>query len=665
VSNEKALIISIPTLNGSPELLFCEQLCEALQELGVVMPVDRLLDASGKLFHDTTVMIGVSGCGKTKTCFDICSRVFAIYFDCSSDQDFLQACNILNLSKPTIHSLETQELFEDFSRHQLLSLIAARLLVLKNLPHTTPRQWLLIQRSGRTRAFFDKVYLEISKLTPKDLFKLVQGLRHDIDPLLIFDEAQCLLDELPTSYRSLKDKSIVDGKIQSPRSLFSFMTSTITKLNFNSILAGTHMRISSIEAVHSAAFGKTTTIKVFTDFNYLLADHIGYLAKICFSSEVVNNSELLERMKYFLQGRPRIFAHFLKKVFLLEQEQLASESITRFISSCLDKYICSLTTKQPLDHTTEFSPYHFWSQRARVSITDFDQPLPLLGKDRIVFDLLVKLCLYHLFQDEEGFYLVDDIDLVSTSLVMILYNETGWYCKIAEPIIIYAGLNFLKDSSTMALSNYFARALFSPLKATLGLSPQDRGHLMELFIVLRTLQSWWLEERIQPFLPQWVKDASIPQPAGVLDQRNSSDTPLLLQMLRESDFPFICLPPRHAGPDILFSIFAIHVRTTWKLSKSVHVSKQECDSNGVHCDSHSWYSSAPKIHQECLQALQSRNGDFFHLRIELPYPHPSVDLHSEGNSLHINLGNLTLAEAFFGRYFVQKYLNFLEHMKNH
>jgi hypothetical protein len=83
-----------------------------------------------------------------------------------------------------------------------------------------------------------------------------------------------------------------------------------------------------------------------------------------------------------------------------------------------------------LDHTTEFSPYHFWSQRARVSITDFDQPL------RIFFDLLVKLCLYHLFQDEEGFYLVDDIDLVSTSLVMILYNETGWYCKIAEPIII-------------------------------------------------------------------------------------------------------------------------------------------------------------------------------------------------------------------------------------
>ena len=75
----------VPVVDGTPDLLFSDELAAQERDLGITMPVDRLLKVATRI----TAMIGVSGCGKTRTCYDYCRHRWALYFDCFMDGDFL------------------------------------------------------------------------------------------------------------------------------------------------------------------------------------------------------------------------------------------------------------------------------------------------------------------------------------------------------------------------------------------------------------------------------------------------------------------------------------------------------------------------------------------------------------------------------------------------
>jgi hypothetical protein len=88
---------------------------------------------------------------------------------------------------------------------------------------------------------------------------------------------QHLLDLLKLDDRSTKSHPQgikPDGQFAFPRSFYSFLSRTIFRSRFNSIIwCGTQMRIRSMELLYSAAAAKPEEIYVFTDFNYLEPTH--------------------------------------------------------------------------------------------------------------------------------------------------------------------------------------------------------------------------------------------------------------------------------------------------------------------------------------------------------------------------------------------------------
>ncbi|KAL5040693.1 hypothetical protein RTP6_007677 [Batrachochytrium dendrobatidis] len=78
------LNLDIQGIDGVPNFLYSEKIYSDEKEIGIEMPVDRLCKIKGR----SIAMIGVSGCGKTRTCYDLCRRSWGLYFDCSIDSDF-------------------------------------------------------------------------------------------------------------------------------------------------------------------------------------------------------------------------------------------------------------------------------------------------------------------------------------------------------------------------------------------------------------------------------------------------------------------------------------------------------------------------------------------------------------------------------------------------
>ena len=85
------LKFDISGINGKPDLLYSEEIYLTESKLKWKLPVDTLL----KRNFETMVLIGVSGCGKTRTCFDYCRKKIGLYFDCTRDGDFLNLCSVL------------------------------------------------------------------------------------------------------------------------------------------------------------------------------------------------------------------------------------------------------------------------------------------------------------------------------------------------------------------------------------------------------------------------------------------------------------------------------------------------------------------------------------------------------------------------------------------
>lgn len=62
--------LKIPFLDGRPQMLFSDSLQADAELAGVEMPIKRYLRQSAR--NRNCIFLGVSGCGKTRTCFDLC-----------------------------------------------------------------------------------------------------------------------------------------------------------------------------------------------------------------------------------------------------------------------------------------------------------------------------------------------------------------------------------------------------------------------------------------------------------------------------------------------------------------------------------------------------------------------------------------------------------------
>ncbi|KAJ3258019.1 hypothetical protein HK103_004153, partial [Boothiomyces macroporosus] len=214
-----------------------------------------------------------------------------------------------------------------------------------------------------------------------------------------------------------------------------------------------------------------------------------------------------------------------------------------------------MTTKQHRSTWDKYSFYWFWTDRASWIIEPMDSKKDVLEK-RLVSQTLVDLCIRFLFSEHGYIQFSQDLDLVTTNLVMISVSLFHWSVCMSEPLVLAAGLNFLADMEAKPLSNYFASKLFSPLSAP-HLTPQERGNILKIVIALRFRQGWWKKPVLQKYLPKWINPFEIPEPKGIFDCRSGNGTfNLFLQQLANPQFPWLTLPAVKAGPDLRYSVFS-------------------------------------------------------------------------------------------------------------
>ncbi|KAK5665526.1 hypothetical protein QVD99_007872 [Batrachochytrium dendrobatidis] len=279
------LNLDVQGIDGVPNFLYSEKIYSDEKEIGIEMPVDRLCKIKGR----SIVLIGVSGCGKTRTCYDLCRRSWGLYFDCSIDSDFTAMTEKLAQLAPAKKTETSQSVFERQSKRLIQCLISARIFVLKTLRETNPDlkpfTWLCIQTSIQTGVLFCRVFDHLSKLPWSAFGKVYQELKSWFlkDGRVIFDESQHMLNLLKSGYRSTKShqQSTTAGQFDFPRSLFSFLTRTIIQDDFKNIWCGTQMRICIMDLTYSAAGLKPDNMLIFTDFNYLKSSDIFKLLSMC------------------------------------------------------------------------------------------------------------------------------------------------------------------------------------------------------------------------------------------------------------------------------------------------------------------------------------------------------------------------------------------------
>ena len=653
----EVLTIQIPSIDDTPDLLYSEDIYKSVVNLGIEMPVDNLV----KIKNKTVVLIGVSGCGKTRSCFDLCRIEWCLYFDCSEDNDFLFMLEQLKGIRPKEKSEQSQHDFQNHSEYLIQCLISARLFVLNTLrqnPNFKSFDWLCTQRSRRTQLLFGKILLMLSKNSVSVSSALYLNLRREFqnEGRIIFDESQTLLERLKLDYRSSKDfqHGITSGVFDHPRSFFSFLTGTIIDSGLRSIWCGTHMKIRNMELIQSSAGEKPRVISLFTKFTYLTATNVAQLLSKWLKLDTYLDAFFIQQASHWLQGRPRFMISFLHRLRGISDRSL--------LLPVLNDYCSVMATKQGKENTNS-SLYSFWSQRITFDIVPFGSVGDPTFEKRLIPDLLIKLCISHLFGNGERINYSPDLDMVSTGLVMVKKEGDTWSAIMAEPLSLTAGLNFLADQNFDALMDYFANQLFVPLVSP-NLTAQERGNMMELVITLRFLQGWWTEPAFEQFLPQWIRNRRIERPRGVLDGRNGTGADVLfIQQLRNSEFPWVVLPATKAGPDIRYSFFSCYVKTSWTKNSAttMFVSPEECYKNIQSMNPSGWYSSEQLINSEVKESLPDR---LFHMRFELPYTAPSLRKNGFNSSLEGNFPilcvdlNSELCEPFFGKRFVQKYLDF-------
>jgi len=660
--DESILNLNIRSLDGIPNLLYSEEIYNDEKEIGIEMPIDRLI----KIVRKVIVLIGVSGCGKTRTCYDLCRKVWGLYFDCTVDVDFNAMIGKLEVIRSPIKTEETQQVFEEESRRLVECLIATRLLVLQTLRERYPNlqffEWLCIQRSRRSRNLFSDIFTKLSQFPWSVSSMIYDQLKKTFledGGRVIFDESQHMLELLKLDYRSKKShqQHIVDGRFAFPRSFFSFLSKFIFKGGFNSIWCGTQMKIRSMELLYSAAGGKEDGIYIFTDFNFLEPSHIFQLLGKWLTVTINDiNVRLFQEISLFLQGRPRFFISFLHK-FIISND----------IDDCFRSYVRDMTTKYD-SALSDSSPYSFWKQRIDWTIQPIEKNTCAF-ETRLVSDTLVNLCVSYLFGDGSSIVYSPDLDLVSTCLVMVSKKSDRWHATMAEPIVVCAGLNYLADQEPQILMDYFANQLFSPLGPPY-LTPQERGHLMECVIALRFIQGWWLESKLQSYLPKWARHLNIHKPLGVIDCRSKeSNVNMFVQQLRNDNFPWVIFPSVNAGPDLRYSIFCCYVKTTStpNSQSTIYVDVDECKKNIGTMNPRHWYKSQLSVQKECLPEIQNKR--FIHMRFELPDTAPSMkDTFSCGTKdndyiICVNLDS-PFAKDFFGDSFVKKYREFVSQLLN-
>lgn len=223
------------------------------------------------------MLFGVSGCGKSRTIFEVLSIRYGLYFEPFGGGP--------QPGSPEMHILEKEiRLKSDYDKenlrkvadHCIYTLLLTRLLIMfqckeiavKSNQKMKPRSWLFLQLQARqlltdgSEVLFSKVFELLYKCHPEDVSAKLDDVLNEFmkdeffqrpkSNLYVFmDEAHVLLKQCKYDFDSATDN---DEK----RSFFSHFFKSLSYLrNINVFLAGTALRLSESRELMKSCIGKT------------------------------------------------------------------------------------------------------------------------------------------------------------------------------------------------------------------------------------------------------------------------------------------------------------------------------------------------------------------------------------------------------------------------
>jgi len=278
-------------------------------------------------------LLGVSGCGKTKTIFDISKEKYTIILDFSEKN---QMNEILNLLSNISIKVERQELGYEYScREIVLKTFLSKYLFLIYLigikQIKSPKEWLYLQCDIELSEIFVKIYKQLNydfSQMREIISDLNKWLKDDI--VIAIDETNVLLQ----LYQNQFSDSTGNRK---QRPLSSLIISTLTREishKFPVIISGTHLRILDKQTLQSSVLSKSEQLE-FIQVNGFRCNNSqeAYLFLKRFLNE--KTKEIQEYLIDF-QGRSRIVTDFISFLsnsnnfnFKEDIEKWRSEIITK------------------------------------------------------------------------------------------------------------------------------------------------------------------------------------------------------------------------------------------------------------------------------------------------------------------------------------------------
>ena len=568
--------------NHSDWPLWSSQIMNDIERLGegeIQLPIVAVQQALNN--RRNVVLVGVSGSGKSRTCYDICRRSdrYCLYLDWANHPDLgslIDSLAQLEIPRKFFTSPQTDS-FRNQVKVLTMQMMLGRLIVLKlkltdpDDPFTPDDFFQFQQYNSRNRS--DCVHSKINELVkqlPRNVIiekynELILWATKTTGNKLcvVLDEVHVLLEVLDGAFHSSTEPSVNQdtGKYVAPRSYFSFIASFMRHYSIQTVWAGTHLRIGDISRIFSARAASTDDGPfVFKDFNFL---HSSLIRRLLDEWVAVDIDEKLKtRISSELQGRPRLFIGFIA---LLAQSKDCDDPVCDGSALCelFEQYLYRIT----YDETFIGSFYNFWMNARHMDIREFVKRTPKDPPNISVMALLEEILAGNWLIDtsrENQFYLYES--LVSTALVMLgpVNGEPGLIC---EPAVVKAGQRFFRnqmrrDAPSDTILNRF---IVGHVDAC------TRGRAVETLCVIRLRECFWLNEGFSHYFPNELTEQisrgwGTTPPLGVHDCRTgvANHTEKLRNcFLNPLASHVVLTQERQGAADVVFSYFSFHIKTKW------------------------------------------------------------------------------------------------------
>ena len=599
------------------------------------------------------VLVGVYGCGKTRTCYDICRSRFAIYLDWAHDHDLLKLRKSLSLLKfPTnLNDLDEVQSFIQKVSLMTMGIFIGRWTVL-NLRNGSSDSWnpesfLQIQQLARSNGFdvFEKAFDRINRVPSDQIvaeFRRMVNWCLDKNVRIVMDEVHVLIETLPTWFHSSKSAEVDSGnKYVHPRSYLSFLARFLRTHGLICVWAGTHLRLGHISRISSNTAAAERPL-VFTKFNYLTPKMVVDLLN---KWVIINDADLKVDIGNVLQGRVGNFMMFVN--FLGRRRDIpAIELNDDLLKKLFHGYVAD----------TLYSYTNMWCRVSRMTLSEFagdpDEPPIIASVWSLMEDLLFNAVMgdFKKLNYDPHWYR----SLVSTGLVMIDDSRAS----ICEPLVVQAAFKYQEEYTR----NDIPASTIIHRHISMEVDEATRGKAIESICVVRIYQGFWRNKDMWKFFPdelvRIIRNEGIPQPRGLDDCRTGDR-----EHLKKLEKSFLVRGPcnvvrpqsKLGSADIVYSYFTFHLKSRWTnvSGGDVIVSPKESEKN---------LASINKTWSRSDRMRRRANSLIPWVRILFEFPRnrkmqqrgePHIITNNRRNQRTIIAGiDSEFTELFFGREFV-------------